>query len=261
MSPPVPHTAARTVVVVGAAGGIGSACVAAFLARGDAVLAIDRDGQRLASAAGAPAGAGQLVYTDADAANPNEMAHAMARLRGLPPLRTVVYTAGFLDVAPVEETTPALFHRIFDANVLGAMLTVRETLPFFGEGGGSVVLVSSISARVGFPGLSIYSASKGALEGLVRALAVELAPRSIRVNAVAPTMVVTDMARKELEIRERRGEGTRQDMERQFAAAQPIPRFAQPREIAHLIAMMADDALGLMTGAVLDYDGGLSIRG
>ena len=173
------------------------------------------------------------------------------------PLDLLVYSAGFCKILGAEEATPEDFRDHFEVNVLGAALVVKHLLPALERGGGQVIFLSSVSARVGFPGLSIYCASKAALSGLARGLVMELAQRGVRINCVLPTMVETTMMELELAQRAARGEGSTEELRRQFEAAQPIPRFAKPEEIARLLRLIATGELPLLTGAEICYDGGL----
>ena len=242
-------------IVIGGAHGIGRACVEEFRAEGPVwVLDIDAAaGEELARDSGNGV---RFVPCDARGEAEVEAAARAIAASGSAPAR-LVYTAGIAPLRGFGEVDAAIFRDIFETNVLGAALCVKHLAPLFPAAGGSVVFVSSVSARVGFAELSLYCASKAALGGLARGLVPELARHAIRINVIEPTMVETRMMEGELRAREALGQGAADELAVQFAASQPIPRFAKPAEIARLCRLVCDGSLGLMTGAAIPYDGGL----
>lgn len=171
----------------------------------------------------------------------------------------VVACAGVLNVAPATEITPEQFHSIFDVNVLGTSLLVKYAIPHLVQsGGGSIIILSSISGTLGFPELSLYCASKAALSGLTRSLAVELAKKNIRVNSLLPSMVDTDMVEEELNAREQLGQGAGDVVLERSLSSQPISRMASVDEVAEAVCFLASPQNALLTGVNLPLDGGLS---
>ena len=170
----------------------------------------------------------------------------------------VVTCAGVVRVTPLAEITPEHFHAVFDTNVLGTALVIKHTAPKMEKtGGGTIVTVSSISAMMGFPDMSLYCASKAAVVGLTRSAAVELAPKKIRVNSILPSWVDTDMIEEEMNAREQLGQGGGDRILEKSLSVQPIPKMATADEVAEVICFLASPANSLLTGACLTYDGGL----
>jgi 3-oxoacyl-[acyl-carrier protein] reductase len=144
--------------------------------------------------------------------------------------------------------TEAEFHRQFDTNVLGPILATREAVKLFPAEGGSVINISSIASEKGLPGATIYGATKGALDQVTRTHAIELAPKKIRVNTIAPGGVET--------------EGTHtagiigSDMEAQMIAGTPLGRLGLPDDIADVAVFLASDASRWITGDRIRVAGG-----
>lgn len=160
----------------------------------------------------------------------------------------VVAAAGVTRVAPIGDLAPEDFREVMDINVTGAWLTVKAALPAMPETGGWVVMLGSVYGVGGAPERSAYCASKGAVHNLVRALAVELGPRGVRVNAVAPTGVRTPMVEDLIE----RGI---YDVAAVSARA-PLNRLATLEEVAAACAFLGSAEAAMTTGAVLPVDGG-----
>ena len=143
---------------------------------------------------------------------------------------------------------PGEFHRQFDTNVLGTLLTTRKALEYFPQAGGSVINISSIAAFSAMPNSSIYSATKAAVEQITRALAKELGARNIRVNAVAPGTTLTEALRGAME-------GV--DMEKMVVANTPLGRIGTPEDIVPAVVFLASDAARWITGERVAVSGGL----
>ncbi len=164
-------------------------------------------------------------------------------------LDILVNNAGIYEFAPIETVTEELFHKQFDLNVLGLILTTKEAVKYFGPAGGSVVNISSIVSTLAPAAASVYSATKGAVDTITISLAKELGPRNIRVNAVNPGMVAT--------------EGTHSmgiigsDFEKQTIAQTPLGRIGKPEDIAPAVVFLASDDASWITGETLLIAGGL----
>ena len=161
--------------------------------------------------------------------------------------------------APPEEMEKR-WRDILDVNLTGVYLCTREAVPHMPEDGrGRIVNVSSVLGKFGVPGYGAYCASKHGVIGLTKALALELAPKKITVNAICPGWVETDMAIAGLRAgAERQGTST-EEFRRQREQAVPLGRFIEPREVARLALYMASDAGAGMTGQAINLDGGAAM--
>ncbi len=163
-------------------------------------------------------------------------------------LDVLVNNAGVYNFAPLEAVTETEFHREFNTNVLGSILTIQESLNHFGSNGGSVINISSVASVSNMPTSVVYSATKSALDSVTRVLANELAAKKIRVNTIAPGGVET--------------EGTHaagvigSDLEKQMVAGTPLGRIGQPHDIAQVAVFLASEDSGWLTGERITAAGG-----
>jgi 3-oxoacyl-[acyl-carrier protein] reductase len=162
----------------------------------------------------------------------------------------LVNNAGVFQFDPFEAITEKEFHREFDTNVLGTILTTQEALKYFPHSGGSIINISSITSANPVPNSALYSATKGAIDSISMALAKELGPRNIRVNIVAPGLVDTEGNRASGFVGSTAGDAG--------AAATPLGnRFGQPQEIAPVVVFLASDDASWLTGERISASGGL----
>ena len=187
--------------------------------------------------------------TELDAAEP--LVARVAALCGSPPT-ILVNNAGINLKRPAEETSDAEFERIMRTNVAGAFALSRAVAgPMFAAGGGSILFIASMASIFGIPGVVAYTASKTAVVGLVRSLAVDWSPRGVRVNAVAPGWIDSAMLRKSFE-----GDAARRD---KILARTPLGRVGDPDDVAHAAVYLSSPAARFVTGTVFPVDGGVSI--
>jgi len=241
----------KVAVVTGASKGIGAASAKALAAAGAAVVvnyASDQAGADSVVAAIA-AGGGRAIAVKADVAKSAEVTSLFAQAKkAFGRVDVLVNNAGIYRSVPLDEITEDAFYREFNTNVLGTLLASKEAVKYFGPDGGSIVNLSSLASTKGFPTFAIYSATKASLEAITRVLAVELGPRKIRVNAVAPGVIET--------------EGTHSagligsDFVKAAIAGTPLGRVGQPDDIARVVVFLASDASGWLSGERLTAAGG-----
>lgn len=249
--------AGKVALITGGANGIGAATAAKLLARGARVVAADVDAtalEQLETQLGAERLSGVIV----DVADPDAMAKATAEAIGrFGGLDVAVLAAGIEGaVAPVDQYAYQMLQKVLRTNVRGVFCGLQAAIRAMQQRGGSIVIVSSISGVTGFPGVSAYTASKHAVLGLLRSAAIEAAPRGIRINAVAPGFTSTRMTRDlEASIDPADPAAVRANV----CLRTPLRRYAEPSEIAEMIAFLASDAAGFCTGSVHVVDGGYSV--
>ena len=242
----------KITIVTGASSGIGAALAKCLGALGAAVAVNYASDQEVAEHTVAEISrmGGRAVAIHADvsvAADVEWLFHETKKAFGPPSV--LVNNAGRYDLGPIDIVTEEAFHREFKLNVLAPILTVQEALKYFPETGGSVINISSNTSQNPVYNSALYSASKGALDTLTAALAKELGPRRIRVNAVAPGGTVT--------------EGTHRfalagsELEKTTAAATPLGRWGQREDLARLVAFLASDESAWMTGELITASVGL----
>ncbi|MEJ1967378.1 MAG: glucose 1-dehydrogenase [Rhizomicrobium sp.] len=241
----------KVAVVTGASKGIGAAIARSLAAEGAAVVvnyASARDGADKV-VADIVAKGGKAVAVQGDVAKSADVKRLFAETRkAFGTADVVVNNAGVFAFFPLEDVTEAEFHRQFNINVLGSLLTAQEAARQFGPDGGSIINISSVVSTSPPPGSTVYSATKGAVDTLTRSLAFELAPRKIRVNTIAPGGVET--------------EGSHavgmmgSDFEKRIVAGTPLGRIGQPDDIAKVAVFLASDDSAWLTGERIAASGG-----
>jgi len=241
----------KVAVVTGASKGIGAATAKALAAAGAAVVvnyASDRKGAESVTAAITAKG-GKAVAVKADVAKSADVRRLFEEAKtAFGRIDILVNNAGIYQFQPLDEITEDSFHRHFNTNVLGTLLTTKEAAKQFGPNGGSVINISSVASETATPTASVYSATKGAVDTLSRVLAAELGPRKIRVNVIAPGGVET--------------EGTHaagvigSDFEKSMISKTALGRLGQPDDIARIAVFLASDDSGWLTGERVVASGG-----
>jgi NAD(P)-dependent dehydrogenase (short-subunit alcohol dehydrogenase family) len=238
----------KVAIVTGASSGIGPATATALASAGADVVLSGRDERRLEETALAVRRAGRravVVAGDlADDGTPRRL--VAAAVEELARLDVVVHVAGLFEPAPLAETTLESYDRQYAVNVRAGFLLAQAALPHL-EAGSAIVFVSSIAGHAAFPDSAAYCGTKGAVELMSKALAVELAPQGIRVNCVAPGNIHTPMNEHLRAI---------PGYEDACNERTPAGRFGEPEEIADAIVFVASGAASYVTGASLLVDGG-----
>jgi NAD(P)-dependent dehydrogenase (short-subunit alcohol dehydrogenase family) len=236
----------RTVVVTGGAKGIGRAIVERFAALGDEVVALGRDQQALEAL--------DVRTAVCDVTDENDVTRTFDALGAVDVL---VNNAGVAESAPLHRTTLSDWQRHLAVNATGAFLCTRAVVPGMrARGSGVVVTVASTAGRIGAPYTAAYTASKHAAVGLTRAVAAEVAGSGVRVNAVCPTFVRTDLTERSVaRIVEITGR-THEEAEAALAASSPLGRLLEPVEVADAVVFLASDAAAAINGQAIIIDGG-----
>jgi len=243
----------RTVLVTGGGTGIGRAAALGFAALGaDRVLVAGRRPDRLAEVAGLHP---SVVPVPADVTTEAGAQAAAAAVRehgGV--LDVLVHNAGIFRFSPLDAMDAAVARAVLETNVLGPVLLTAQLLPLLRAPGGAIVVVSSRAGHNPAPGAAVYAASKAAAHSLTRTWAAELAPRGIRVNAVAPGFVRTE-AYAANGLPPEAVEGLFQSVTQEI----PLGRVAEPEIIASWITRLADPTEDLLTGQIVTVDGGMDV--
>ena len=236
----------KRVLVTGGVSGIGRAVALAFMAAGAEVIACGVTQEELAAARADPA----FANINVAALDVTDKAAVDELIGGLASLDVVVTSAGI--IRRDTEHDPEVFDQVIDVNLSGSMRVAAAARPLLARTKGSVVLVASVMSFFGGPRQPAYSASKGAIRNLTMSLGCAYAADGIRVNAVAPGWVITDLSK-----------GARENAERNamILARTPMARWAQPAEIADPVLFLCSDAARFMTGTVMLVDGGYTSAG
>lgn len=241
----------KVAVITGANSGIGLATAKLFLQEGAKVVLSGRRADALAEATQGLEGDFLTITADVsnDEDNKRLIEEAVAKYGKIDIL---FLNAGVAPPTPTTDITADHYNYIFDINVKGPILTVKEALPHINDGG-TILFTNSIVHQKGFEGLAVYSASKGALRAYSRVLANEVKSRGIRVNSIAPGPIATPIYDKmglPAEVVEEMGKG--------FAAANPMGRFGTSEEIANTALFLASDDASYINGIEIEVDGGMS---
>jgi 3-oxoacyl-[acyl-carrier protein] reductase len=242
----------KVAVVTGASKGIGASIAKHLAAEGAAVVvnyATSKAGADKVVAEITSSG-GKAIAIQADVAKKTDIDRMFAKTKAaFGQLDILVNNAGIYDMLPLEAISEEHFHKQFDLNVLGLLLSTQEALKYFGPAGGSVINISSIVSTLGVPGGSVYSATKAAVDAVTRSLGKELGSRKIRVNSINPGMVETEGTQS--------AGITESDFRKHTEATTPLGRIAQPQDIAPAVVFLASSDSAFITGETLYITGGL----
>ena len=236
--------AGQTAVVTGAARGIGRAIAERLLAESATVLAVDR-----LEIPPAPGHANRLHALVLDITAPEAVGALVAKVRDLgAPLDILVNNAGIGGSKALDATTDAEWQRFLDTNLTAVFRLCRDVGRLLRRPGGRIVNISSVFGLTGFPGSLAYSVAKAGVAQLTRQVAVDLAPEGVRVNAIAPGVIETEMTRRRID--------TDAWYRLIMCEATPLGRNGTPADIAGVAAFLCSDDAAFVTGQVIEVDGG-----
>ena len=240
----------KVAIVTGASKGIGAGIAKTLASAGAAVVvnyASSREGADSAVAEITGSG-GKAIAVQGNVSEAADVKRLFAEaVSAYGKVDILVNNAGVFSFAPLEAITEDDFHRQFNINVLGTILTTQAAAEHFGENGGSIVNLTTIASVGAMPTSGVYSASKSAVDTLTRIFAMELAPKKIRVNAVAPGMTETEGFA---------AMGMPDEMKAAMSASIPLGRMGLPADIAQSVLFLASDDSAWVTGERLTASGG-----
>jgi len=244
--------AGKVAVVTGASKGIGASIAKHLAAEGASVVVNYASSKTGADkvVADITAAGGKAVAVQGDVSKKADIDRLFVETKkAYGQLDVLVNNAGIYEFAPLEQISEEHFHKQFNLNVLGLILTTQEAVKYFGPAGGSVINLSSVVGVNPLPNAAVYSATKAAVDAVTKSLAKELGPKKIRVNSINPGMVETE------------GVHSAGFLETEFpkmvVSQTPLGRIGQPQDIGKVATFFASDDSGWVTGETLLISGGM----
>jgi len=244
--------AGKVAIVTGASKGIGAEIAKALAAEGASVVvnySSSKEGaDRVVTEITRKDGRAVAVQANMSKKSDIERLFSEAK-KAFGKLDVLVNNAGVYEFAPLQEVTEQLYHKMFDLNVLGLLLASKEAVKYFDSAGGVIINISSVASTLAPPNTSVYSATKGAVDSITRALANELGPRKIRVNSINPGMVETEGVHA--------GGFSEGEFRKQIESQTPLGRIGQTQDIAPAAVFLASSDSSWITGETFYISGGL----
>jgi 3-oxoacyl-[acyl-carrier protein] reductase len=242
----------QVAVVTGASKGIGAGIAKALAAEGASVVvnySSSKAGAEKVVAEIVKKG-GKAIAVQADVSKQADITHLFAETKkAYGRLDVLVNNAGVYVFSPLEGINEEFFRNQFDLNVLGLLLTTKESLKLFGDNGGSIINIGSIASTMAPPNASVYVATKAAVDGITRSLAKELGPRKIRVNSINPGMIETEGVHT--------AGFAESDFRKWIESTAPLGRIGQTDDISPTAVYLASSDSKYMTGETLQVGGGV----
>lgn len=245
----------KRVVVTGASSGIGRATAERFLTEGATVVLVGRRENALRDVVSQHTNSGTAFIISADLSDENQTESCLAQaVEMMGEIDVLVNAAGILKSGRIEDTTLGLWDEMMNINLRSVFHLMKLAVPHLERTRGNIVNVSSVTGPRSFPGVLAYCVSKAAVDQLTRCVALELAPKGIRVNEVNPGVVVTQL---------HRSGGMNEEAYSAFLehskTTHPLGRVGEPEEVADLIYFLASDYARWITGATVSIDGGRAL--
>jgi NAD(P)-dependent dehydrogenase (short-subunit alcohol dehydrogenase family) len=244
----------KNIVVTGASSGIGRQCAISCNEMGARVVLMGRDKSRLQETLSRMKGDGHLITT-VDLLDYQEVEKAVKYfIEKVDKIGGLINCAGISTTLPFSQSKPDKMEQFFRTNVIGAMNLTRLIVKkgSFPDNGGSIIFISSVMGSVGEVGKNLYSMTKGAIDAGVRSLAIELAPKKIRVNSISPGVVITPMSQNAIYSRD-------EESLNKVKALHPLG-LGQPDDVANACIFLLSDAAWWITGTNMIIDGGYLAR-
>jgi 3-oxoacyl-[acyl-carrier protein] reductase len=242
----------KVALVTGASKGIGAA-IAKHLAAAGASVVVNYSSSKAGAdkiVAEITAAGGKAVAVQGDVSKPADITRFVTEAKAaFGKLDILVNNAGVYEFLPLEAITPEHYHRMFNINVLGLLLTTQEAVKHFPATGGNIINIGSVVSVLTPPASAVYTATKGAVDAITGVLAKELGPKNIRVNALNPGLTQTEGTHA--------GGIVGSDFEKDAVSKTPLGRAGQPQDIAKAAVFLASDDAGWVTGEQLRVGGGI----
>ncbi len=255
----MPNLSDKLAVITGAGSGIGAAIAAKFATLGARVAVLDCDGKAGASTVASIERAGGEAWSYAvdvsDHFAVTDAFETIVKHHGSPGI--LVNNAGIAHIGTLETTTPDDFEHLFGVNARGVYNCMRAAIrPMLDNGGGVILNMASVAARIGIPDRFAYSMTKGAVFSMTLSVARDYVDQDIRCNCLCPARVHTPFVDNYLQ---ENYPGKEEEVFEKLSAAQPIGRMGTPEDIAELAAFICSDAASFITGSAVDIDGGFTL--
>lgn len=247
----------KVAIITGGSGSIGKTTAKLFLEEGAKVFLTDMNEASLKETV-SELGSANVKYSAADITKSQDVQRYISdAVKAFGKIDILFNNAGIEGVVkPITEYPEEIFDKVMAVNVKGYWLSIKHVLPHMNDGG-SIINNSSVAGINGSPDVSAYITSKHAVVGIMRAVAVEAAPRKIRVNSIHPSPVDNRMMRS---LEEGFSPGHAAEVKKEFEKIIPLGRYAEPFEIAQLVLFLASDESKFITGTTQVVDGGLSVK-